>query len=396
MKPAIVISGNPNALGVARSLAGEGVPVVVVHYAAHDMAHCSRVVAQSVKAPRPDEFEAGFIDCIRSLSARYGGGVLMPTSDEALVAVSRHKQTLAADFVVACPDWTVVERCIEKPQTYALAEKHHVPSPRTVVPRSLEDVDSYGRSVEYPCLLKPSQGHLFTARFGTKMFVAASYEQLIRQYRQAQDAGLEVMLQEIIPGEDSRVVNYNAYCWEGKVLAEFTAVHVRNAPPRFGSPRVVVSRAIPEVLESGRKILEVLGYCGFACTEFKQDPRDGVYKLMEVNARHNLSTLLAVRSGINFPFIEYRHRLDGVIPEAPSFRKEVYWIDLVRDIGYSVRHFGREEQSLAEYLSPYLREHVDAILDIRDLRPFLKRIAFLLGKGLHVMRIGAAGKGSVG
>ena len=44
------------------------------------------------------------------------------------------------------------------------------------------------------------------------------------------------MLQELIRGEDTDVVNYNAYAWEGKVLTEFTAIHVRNGPPSFGQP----------------------------------------------------------------------------------------------------------------------------------------------------------------
>ena len=32
---------------------------------------------------------------------------------------------------------------------------------------------------------------------------------------------------------------------------------------------------------------------GFACTEFKYDARDRTFKLLEVNGRHNLSSLLS-------------------------------------------------------------------------------------------------------
>ena len=52
---------------------------------------------------------------------------------------------------------------------------------------------------------------------------------------------------------------------------------------------MVLSEHVPEVIEPGRKILQAMGFYGYACTEFKRDPRDGSHKLMEVNGRHNLS-----------------------------------------------------------------------------------------------------------
>ncbi len=59
----------------------------------------------------------------------------------------------------------------------------------------------------------------------------------MRAYAEATDAGFDVMIQEIIPGADSDVVNYNSYFWNGEPLAEFTAQQLRKAPPEFGAPR---------------------------------------------------------------------------------------------------------------------------------------------------------------
>jgi predicted ATP-grasp superfamily ATP-dependent carboligase len=120
-----------------------------------------------------------------------------------------------------------------------------------------------------------------------------------------------------------------------------------------------------------------LGFSGYACTEFKRDPRDGVYKLMEVNGRHNLSTLLAVRCGINFPWLHYRHLSEGIVPQASEFREEVYWIDLVRDVGYTGMYMTRERHPLIDYLRPYLKPHVFAILDRSDPMPFFRKVVLL-------------------
>ena len=40
--------------------------------------------------------------------------------------------------------------------------------------------------------------------------------------------------------------------------------------------------------------------------EFKRDPRDGGYKLMEINARHWLWHSLAAACGVNLSYVAYR------------------------------------------------------------------------------------------
>jgi D-aspartate ligase len=374
MRHAIVLSGHTAALGVIRSLGTMGVPIVVVHYGEHSFAGRSRFVTASLHAPHPEQSEGEFIEFLVGCAGRFPGAVLFPTTDEGLAAISRHKERLAPHFLVACADWEVTRRIIDKQFTYALAERCGVPAPRTFVPHTLEEARSGAGELGFPCLVKPSQSHLFCERFGRKMVRADSLARLEETFTMATDAGIEVMLQEMIPGDDVNVVNYNSYVWEGKVLAEFTAVHVRNGPPWFGSPRVAVSRKVPEVIEPGRRILMELGFSGYACTEFKRDERDGVYKLMEVNGRHNLSTLLAVCCGVNFPWLHYRHLSEGIVPQAAGFREEFYWIDLVRDIGYTGMYLTRERHSLMDYLRPYLKPHVFAIFDRTDIRPFLNRV----------------------
>lgn len=62
-------------------------------------------------------------------------------------------------------------------------------------------------------------------------------EQLLAELNQCFEYDLEVMLQELIPGDDTHGVNYNSYrTADGDVLAEFTAEKVRLSPPNFGVP----------------------------------------------------------------------------------------------------------------------------------------------------------------
>lgn len=384
--PAVVLSAHTTGLGVIRSLGRMGIPVVSVYYNKRDMGFVSNGVAESVLAPHPEREEDLFLEVLIEVAKRWGRGLLIPADDATLIAVSRHKRMLEKDYIVACTDWEITETFIDKKRTYALADRMGVAIPKTVFLKSSEDAERAGDTVEYPAVVKPCIGHRYQEQFGEKLVRVESVDQMIFAVRRAHEAGLEVMLQELIPGDDTQGINYNSYFWDGAPLVEFTARKVRLSPPDFGVPSVVVSQPVPEVLEPGRKFLRAMGYSGYSCTEFKRDPRDGVYKLMETNGRHNRSTLLATRCGVNFPWIEYRHRVRGELPVASSFAEGVYWIDEFQDSARLLAHPRRKNGSFPGYFRPYSRPHVFAVFHVSDLRPFAKRCAGMAGIALERIR----------
>ncbi|MFQ5739515.1 MAG: hypothetical protein ACE5JX_10935 [Acidobacteriota bacterium] len=374
--PALVLGCHKIGLGVIRALGIERVPVVAVYYHRADMGHVSKHIVARYRCPNPNHEELDFVNFLQGLSQRWGGSVLIPSDDATLVPVSKHKALLQPHFKVAANEWDITRAYVEKQHTYALAEKVGVPCPRTGLPRSLEEAIDFLDQVGWPCIIKPSVSHRFYELFGSKMLVARNQAEFVEAYRAAEEYKIPLLLQELIPGDDTCGVNYNSYRVEGEVVSEFTARKVRLTPPGIGFPRVVVSRDLPEVHHLGRKILKALNYQGFSCTEFKQDQRDGAYKLMEVNGRHNLSSLLAVACGLNFPYLNYRHLVDGKVPRGNfHFRTGVYWIDLERDFLQSVRSYRQERLPLRNYLHPYLSEHVFAVWSLQDPYPFLKRLA---------------------
>jgi len=375
---ALVVSGHTMALGVVHALGEAGIRVVVLHYDARDMAHASRFAESSAQVPHPLHDEPAFVRTLLRGADEWAGSLLVPASDESVVAISRNRDALARHYIVATTEWAVTERFIDKLRTYEIAGRHGIAAPRTLVPGSVVDLEVQAEQIGFPLLLKPAESHRFYERFKRKMVPVDGMPALRAAYEDARAAGLSVMLQEIIPGPDELVVNYNAYIWDGVPRAEFTARQLRKAPPRFGSPRVVVGERIPEVVDPGRRILAAMGFDGYACTEFKFDPRDGTYKLMEVNGRHNLSGLLAVRSGVNFPLLQYRHLVEGVMPEPAEPEYGLYWTDAFRDVGYSLVNLRAEGYAPAEYLRPYARRHCDAILDRRDPGPCLARFRYLV------------------
>lgn len=374
MKPALVVSCYTMGLGVIRSLGERGVPIVAVQFDRRDIAQHSRHVVEVHHVPTPERHEDAFVAALVELGRRYPGAFLVPAHDAALVAVARHRRLLGESLVVAAPEWETVGLCIDKRQTYRVGAGAGVPVPRQVTPASIGDLESGIDEIGLPLLVKPTWSHLFVSEFGTKMVHCRTAAEVRGAFERSIAAGLEVMLQEIIPGAAEAGVNLNSYTVAGQPVAEFTARKVRNSPSQWGSPRVAVSEYVEEVREPGRRLMRALRIEGFANSEWKQDERDGIFKLMEVNARHNLSSLLAVRCGVDFPWIDYRFRMDGVVPESPDqVEQGRYWIDLVRDLATSLGDFRSNRLTLGEFTRPYLRRHVGAHWSWRDPLPGLAR-----------------------
>jgi predicted ATP-grasp superfamily ATP-dependent carboligase len=372
--PAIVVSSHTIGLSLIRSLGMMGIPVFVFYYNKKDMGYVSKFVLRRINIPHPETKETEFVELLLSYGKCLKGGVLFAADDSTLKIISKNKTTLSEYYTITCPDWHITEKIVDKKYTYALAESIGISAPKTVYPKSLSEAEKWSNRLNYPCIVKPCQSHLYFEIFRKKMKKVYNSDQLLAAYREASERGLETMLQELIPGDDSQGVNYNSYFVEGQPLIEFTAQKCRLSPPEFGIPRVVKSAYIPEIIEPGRKILQSLGFNGYSCTEFKKDSRDGKYKFMEVNGRHNRSGLLAVKCGINFPYIEYRHQTEGLLQNKSCFKKNIYWIDEVQDVFSSLRHLKNEKYTIQEYLRPYLLTNTFAVFSIKDLKPILKRV----------------------
>lgn len=378
MIPALVLGSHTMGLAIIRSLGQVGVPVNVVYYQKRDMGYRSKYVQNSIFTDDPESKEGAFIETLVACNKKFGKCVVFPSDDASLFTVSKNKEFLSNYHLLACPDWNLVNLVVDKKRTYCLADECGIPAPKTMVPDSEVDVKDFCDSIGYPCLIKPCFSHRYYDHFNKKMTRVENLSQALSAFREATSLSVEVMVQELIPGNDTLGVNYNSFVFGHSEPVEFVAEKVRLSPPRFGVPRVVRSKWIPEVAEIGRKTVQAFGYEGYSCTEFKRDPRDETYKLMELNGRHNRSSLLSLKCGINFPFIEYKSLVNGVCESQVQSDTEYLWIDEFRDLYQTFASIKDEALGVSKIIEPYLKKHVFAVFDRRDLAPFTRRIQGLI------------------
>ena len=165
------------------------------------------------------------------------------------------------------------------------------------------------------------------------------------------DKGLKSMICDFISGADSLSRSYISFRdAEGRVLFEITGHVIRRYPKNRGAPSYQCTEWNPQVAKEGRKLLQGIGFTGLASMEFKFDPRDGQYKLIEVNPRFTMGMEMFRQSGIEVPYIIYRHVTDRPLPEVAGFQNHVRMMTVLNDFGAYLELHRLGELSLGQWV----------------------------------------------
>ncbi len=374
MDKVIVVGCFVPGLAIIRALANKGVHIIAMTYSENDIAHLSRYVSEVVHVPHPEKEPGQFLECLLSNAQHWEGALILETADHTACVLSQHKQELSKHYRIVTPDWEVFEKFIEKENTYALAKQRGVPHPKTQQLHSIADVEERP-DILFPCILKPIRSFEFVNRFQVKNFMVHNEAELKEQFLRCMEAGMPMILQEIIPGPDENLYKLQGYInSRGSMVGKFFHKKLRQNPPHFGVMRIGVStEKYPEVGDLTERLLCPANYRGYFSIEFKKDPRDGQLKLMENNCRMPRSGMLALASGINFPWIIFQDLVKNQQMDVTEYRVGTYWVELYTDLSNSIFHHREEDISLREYVRPYLAPNKTfADLDFHDLRPFLE------------------------
>lgn len=374
--PVLVLSGHTIALGVVRSFAPYGVPIYLVSYDKKDMAQKSRYLKKTFYLPHPEKSDEKFIAGLIEIGKEIGKSIIFAADDPTLVTLSKNLDTLKNYFIVPTPDWSIIKKVINKNETYTIAEKIGVPVPKTVLlDNSSLSIQEIIEDFKFPCLVKPVQSHTYYDVFNSKMAVVNNVEEFMSEFDVCRKHNIDVTVQEIIVGETCQGLNFNSLFYNGKIKQGFTAYKIRMTDNDYGIPVVVRSKAmIKELWAYSEKILNAIGYEGYSCIEYKFDKRDGIYKLLEVNGRYNRSSLLSVRTGINFPWIQYNYLIHNKDFEHQDYKKNYYYVDEFKDIQVNIKNVLTGKINLIGFIKPYISKNVYAIFSFKDLKPFFKHI----------------------
>ena len=370
--PAIILGGGDCAIGIVRAFAQKRVPIVLLYYADTHYARHSRFVSHRERITNPETDPDRLLDFLRAKSKQWAGGLLVPADDRSVEFLSRYRDDLLRHYATPVMAWGTTEKILNKGLLYRVADEHEVPLPKVHFPRTTEEVDQVCTLVEFPCLLKPVYSHQFLTAFEKKLVVIDTPCELRHWFRAAGDKQIDVMVCELVPGDDASLYHYRCYKnAHGEVLAEICTRKLRQYPKGFGVASL--SRTVPmmEDLKSlSLRLLEAFSYTGTASVEFKRDARDGCYKLMEINVRNVLPERLLFKAGVNFPWVAYRDLVDKAPVSQMSYHTNTRWVQNYLELSRLLYY---RDLSWREFLGPYTDGSIRCIPFLDDPLPFVSR-----------------------
>ena len=374
---ALVIGGDHPGLGIARSLGRRGIPVYVLEDQL-SVSQFSRYVTKVIRVHSIRD-ERMTVDAVLEVGRQFGlhGWVLFPTRDEHVAAFSRYRKDLMEIYRVTTPEWETTKWAWDKKNSYELAEKLGIPTPRTWNVHSTEQLRPLYSHL--PLAIKPAIKENFFYATQAKAWRADNPEQLRQLFEKAaaQIKTEEILIQEIIPGSGEQQYSYCAFWKDGHAHSSLVARRLRQHPREFGRAATYVETIEMSIVEElSERFLRNIDYYGLVEIEFKHDLRDGCFKLLDVNARTWGFHSIGLAAGVDFAYLLYADQL-GVRTERCRSKVGIGWLRLITDVPTALSDFVTGHLSFRAYRQSLKNTRAEAVFSTDDPLPSMSEIVLL-------------------
>ncbi len=305
-----------------------------------------------------------------------GARVLIACSDGTIEMIRRHRERLEQRVRVALAQEPALVIAVNKERTLEIASRLGLGVPRAVTVGEVSEVGAALREIGLPAVVKPVESWVGDEQQGARII-----SQLVTTPEEARQAvedltryGGKTLFQQFIPG---RRESLSFLYVHGQMYARFAQWAKRTDPPLGGTIVVRQSIAMPQdVGEQGERLVREIELEGYSEIEYRRDNEGHPY-LMEINPRLNASVEVAVRAGIDFPYLLYQWANGERIDIVEGYRTGVWMRHLGGDISTtlaSVRQRGRPgvtppAKAIGEFCASFFVPMGYDYLDWRDPRP---------------------------
>jgi predicted ATP-grasp superfamily ATP-dependent carboligase len=249
--------------------------------------------------------------------------------------ISRYRERLGRRFRFVIPEASLVEALIDKQRFQQLAERLGLPVPASQMLTPATPPSSRTADIGFPALVKPVARQLASWQplaGHAKAVQVDSLEQLNEVWAGASRLETSVLVQRLVPGDETRIESYHVYVDDGgQIVAEFTGRKVRTYPVRFGQSTALELTAEEDVRRLGGELVRRMALRGVAKLDFKRDD-DGRLHLLEVNPRFNLWHHLAAVAGLNLPALVYADLTGNPRPAVTAPAPATGWSRPLQDL----------------------------------------------------------------
>lgn len=303
-----------------RSLGQHGLAVAALEAEQRVPAFSSRWCQQGVVAPTGGG-SRDYLDFLEQWLERTKVRVLIASSDSTIALIRQYRDRLEKHTAIALAQDPALAIAVNKEQTLEIARQLGLNIPRGVTVSSVSEVTAALNEIGLPAVIKPIESWLWDesqsggARLASRLVTTAdeariAVEDLTR-------LGGTTLFQQFLTGRREAISLLYA---DHEVHASFAQWAKRTEPPLGGTSVLRQSIALPsDTGEQAERLVREIDLEGYSEVEFRRD-RAGIPYLMEINPRLSASVEIAVRSGVDFPYLMYQWATGEHIDAVQSYR----------------------------------------------------------------------------
>jgi predicted ATP-grasp superfamily ATP-dependent carboligase len=287
----------------------------------------SRWCRLATMVPDFDQEAHRYVDAVISLLDEHPARLTLPSHDGAIQALRTRRSELEARTFLPLAAEAALDIAVSKSRTLALASELGIAVPRSAPVHDEADIRATFKEFGCPAVIKPVNSWGGSRGVGIRIGADAvvSVDNALHELNKIHRAGLNAIMQELLPGRRDAVTIFRAY---GRIWARFVQTSYREFPPLGGASVLCESVApLPDVIEPAEQLVHAANLDGCSMVEFRRD-RKGHPVLMEVNARLPGSVSLAISAGVDFPRLLHAWAAGEPLREITSYRvgRRLRWL----------------------------------------------------------------------
>lgn len=329
----IILGSDFNAYGVARSfyeINGQKVQA----FAGAELSPTRFTKIMDVKIISGFSEDPVFIDAMRNIMKRYQNHsnklILLGMGDGYAELISKHKSELEKIFICPYIDYDLLKQLNNKKAFYNICDQYGLKYPATkfINKAYFEKNMNFKSPFDFPVALKPADSVSWLKvdfKGRKKAFRVQSQVELddiiCKIYENGYDGDL--ILQDFIPGDDSKMRVLNAYVDQNHQVKMMCLGHPLledPSPSAIGNYVAILPEYNMDLYQMVKQFLEKINYVGFANFDMKYDERDGKFKVFEINIRQGRSSFFVTLNGYNL----VQYLIDDYGNHSLSSRATVY------------------------------------------------------------------------
>lgn len=235
----------------------------------------------------------GSFKAIMAELKRYHYDLVIPMNDDVAIILAQNKQELEKYTTIHVNDWDLFTMASDKLKTMKTCMDNNLPCPKTFL--NIEEFKENTRLVKYPIVCKPRTG---CAAVG--FHVSENEQDLVDYTLKAEGKFGKMLIQEYIPQDGLQYKCEMFIDRNGELKGVCVFAKVRWYPVNGGSSTLNETVNCPDIVANCKKLLEAIGWKGYADIDLIEDTRDGKIKIMEINPRITGSVKICFEAGVNF------------------------------------------------------------------------------------------------